>query len=180
MKQKLIIAVITALFSTAILAEDTAISNIRKLYEEIQKQSNSFKKEKLDLGSDYSTEGGELTAYRDNTGKIKVLRVELYFETGKVFENFYYNDNNELIFAFYKDYKYNSPFYVTKDNAKEMGLDAFDEKKSVLKEQRYYFDKLRLIRYVEDKKTLDVKTDEFKNAETEVMNTSREMRAKFK
>lgn len=180
MKQKIIIGIIAALFSTTVLAEDAAILNIRKIYEDIQKQSNSLQKEKLDLSTDYSTEGGQVTAYRDNAGNIKVLRVELYFEAGKIFKNFYYDDNNQLVFAFYKDYKYNSPSYVNKNNAKEMGLEPFDEKKSILTEQRYYFDKLRLIRYVQGKKTIDAKSQEFKNAETEVINSSREMRAKFK
>ena len=71
MKHKIIVSIIVALFSTTVLAEDAAISNIRKIYENIQK----LKKEKLDLGANYSTEGGQLTVYRDNESNIKILRV---------------------------------------------------------------------------------------------------------
>lgn len=179
MKKRVIVGIITALCSFTALAEDAVIANIRKIYEDIQKESNSFKTSNIELDVNYATEGGELKSYRDAQGKLRVLRAELYYESGKSFKNFYYQDDH-LVFAFYKNYQYNSPIYVNKNNAKEMAIEPFDEKKSVLTEERYYLDQGHLIRYVKDKETINTNRPEFKSAEQDVLNTEKQMQEKLK
>jgi hypothetical protein len=65
---------------------------------------------------------------------------------GKRFAEYYY-ENEELIFAFYQTHHYNLPFYATQERADEYGGEIFDPDKTVITEDRYYFNKGKMIRY---------------------------------
>ena len=175
-----IVAVFFALlFAGASFAEDSAVLRIRNEYQSIQNALPRLKAESIEL-SGYSTEGGEAKAFRDSKGNIRLIKVQLYFESGKVFEEFYY-ENDALIFAFYQSHRYNVPFYVTPKTAKEIGGESFDPKKTTITEDRYYFDKGRMIRWLNENQiavTPDGK--EFKDSEKEILETSNEMLSKFK
>jgi hypothetical protein len=167
------------LFAGAALAEDPAVLRIRKEYQSILSALPRLKAESFEL-TGYSTEGGEAKAFRDRNGDIRLIKVELFFESGKVLEEFYY-EKGALIFAFYQSHRYNAPFYVTPETAKEIGGVSFDPKKTTVTEDRYYFDKGSMIRWLnEDKVAVKPENKDFKDAEKEILETSNEMLSKFK
>jgi hypothetical protein len=87
-------------FADASLAEDLAILRNRKEYQSNQSALPRLKSESFEL-SGYATEGGEANAFRDSKGDIRLIKVQLFFESEKVFEEFYY-ENGALIFAYYR------------------------------------------------------------------------------
>src|SRR2546425_12548739 len=99
MKIQSLIVVVALLFAGILLADESGISEIRKEYKNIRDALPSLSKTEIEL-SGYSAEGGKATAYRDSRKNIRLIKVELYGESGKVFEEFYYQ-NGLLIFAFY-------------------------------------------------------------------------------
>jgi antitoxin component YwqK of YwqJK toxin-antitoxin module len=130
--------------------------------------------------SGYSTEGGEVTVYRDAKTDIRLIKVKLYFESGKVIGEYYYQ-NGSLIFAFYEAHHYNVPFYVTSETAKEIGSEAFDPKKTKISEDRYYFNNGKMIRWLdENNKEVNANSEEFKEAEKRITDFSNELATKFK
>ena len=177
--KKLLAASLALLVSTASVAGDIEISHIRSEYQNIQKALPAMKAESIPL-SEYSTEGGEAKAYRDKKGDIRLLKVELFFESGKVFEEFYF-ENNELIFAFYQRHHYNVPFYVTPEAAKDAGGVAFDPKKTKITEDRNYFAKGKMIRWLdEEKKEVNAASKEFDEREKEIFKFLNEILPMFK
>lgn len=167
------------LFAAASLAEDLGIVHIRKEYQAIRNALPQLKTETVEL-SGYSTEGGEAKAFRDGKGNIRLVKVELFFESGKVFEEFYY-ENGALIFVLYTKHRYNVPFFVTPETAKEIGGEAFDPKKTTVTEDRYYFNKAKMIQWLDEKKNrVSPQGKEFKDAEKEILETSNEMLSQFK
>jgi hypothetical protein len=162
----------------AVGAEDARIVEIRNEYARIKGELSKVKLESVELEG-YSAEGGVAKAWRDASGRFVFLRVELYGESGKAFEEYYYR-NGSLIFAFRQSYRYNVPFNVTPEVAKEIGVEPFDDKKTKILEDRYYFHENRMIRWVnEEKKDVDVKSREFKEAEKELVEFSAEIKGKF-
>lgn len=74
----------------------------------------------------------------------------------------------------------NPPFYVTPETAKEIGGESFDPKKTTVTEERYYFDKGRMIQWLnENKAAVKPGSKEYKDSEKEISETSNEMLSKF-
>jgi hypothetical protein len=90
--------------------------------------------------SDESAEGGCMFVYTDPAGELRKLEVMYYGETGRRIEE-YYIKNEKLFFAFVQDHVYNRPVYWDEKTAVENADDEwFDPAKSVIIENRYYFD----------------------------------------
>jgi len=181
MRALTIIPALVLLFSNSVsLADDSTITQIRKEYQAIQSALPTLKMESLALYG-YSTEGGEAKVYRDAKGNVRLIRVELFEEMGKIFEEYYYQ-NGSLIFVFYERHDYNVPFYVTPEIAKEIGSDeSFDGRKTKITEDRYYFNSGKMIRWLNDeKKKVDTKSKEFRETEKQIMDFSNEMLTKVK
>jgi len=179
MKIRSLIAVLALLFTGTLSADESGILEIRKEYKNIRDALPSLIKTEIEL-SGYSAEGGKATAYRDNKKNIRLIKVELYGESGKVFEEFYYLSGS-LIFAFYKSYRYNVPFYVTPEVAKDAGGVAFDQKKTKITEDRHYFEKEKMVRWIdENKKEVTPTSKEFKESEKDIVKFSNELVALFK
>lgn len=179
MAVKILAGLFAFFFAGASIAEDLSIEHIRKEYQSIRNALPRLKAEKVEL-SGYSTEGGDATAFRDNKGNIRLLKVELFFESGKVFEEFYY-ENGALIFVHYTKHRYNVPFFVTPETAKEIGDEAFDPKKTNITEDRYYFSNGKMIQWLDEKKNpVNAQSKEFKDSENEILGTSNEMLSQFK
>jgi hypothetical protein len=176
----IILAVILSFFLTGtISAEEPAISQIRKEYQAIRNTLPTLKVESVEV-PEPSSEGGELKAYRDSKGNIRLIRMELYFESGKEIEEYYYH-NNLLIFTLYEEYRYNVPMNVTPEVTKEIGGKSFDPKKTSVTANRYYFNNGKLIRWLDtEKKEININSKEFKDAEKNVLESSNKLRAKFK
>jgi len=167
------------IFCVSLASADPRIADIRKEYQTIRGALSTYTQEVVELDG-YSAEGGTAKAFRDAKGNIRFIRVELYGESGKVFEEYYYR-NGRLLFAFYEHHRYNVPFNVSKETAKELGIEPFDPKKTKITEDRYYFDKGTMIKWLdEEKKDVEIKSRDFQDKAKEVIDFSNEMLAKFK
>jgi hypothetical protein len=161
------------------VASETDIAQIKTEYQSIRAVLLNLKVEKVALDG-YSTEGADAKAYRDGNGNIRFSRAELFFESGKEIGEYYYKDE-KLIFSLYTTHRYNVPSYLTPQRAKEIGIDAFDPKKTTISEDRYYYKNGKLIRWLgETKKEVDPASQEYKNAEKRVVEFSNELLSKFK
>lgn len=178
MKISNLIAILVLLFSSALQANELAISHIRLEYKTIRDALPTLKKQTIEL-PDYSTDGGEATAYRDGHNNIRLIRVELYGESGKEFEEYYYQ-GKILFFAFYESHRYNVPYYVTEEMAKDAGGIAFDARKTKIAQDRYYFDNGKMIRWIKEKREIGISSNEFTDAESDILKFSSELLAKFK
>ena len=108
------------------------------------------------------------------------MRVVFYGETGKAIEE-YYVRNGRLIFMYRGLHRYNVPIYLTPERAKGIGSDPFDPEKTTVAEERYYFHDSKMIRWVDiDKKEVSPDTNDFKEAETAVLNSFRMFVSKIK
>ncbi len=109
------------------------IQSIRARYAKINKLLARFKQVKKEL-SGFSAEGGELVAYLDGPAVAKI--VATYFgEGGRSVEEYYYW-NGDLIFAFRKEFTYDKPL---------------SGKVVRTREDRFYFDNNRLVRWIDQK-----------------------------
>jgi hypothetical protein len=174
----MVVCALALLISAQSIAEEPAILHIRGEFQSIQQALRSLTVQSVDLDG-YSTEGGEAKAFRDKNGDIRFIKVELLFESGKSFQEYYY-ENGRLIFAFVQDHRYNVPFYVTPDVAKEIGAEPFDSGKTTIAENRYYFVNARLVRWVNEQNAeVPPGSREFKAAEKQVIETSDKMLAEI-
>jgi hypothetical protein len=174
-----LIAIGILIFSNFSQADDSAINSIRNEYQLIQQSLPTFKTETVEL-EDYALEGADAKAYRDKTGNIRLIKADLFHESGKEFNNFYYQ-NGKLIFALYITHRYNQHTGITPEIAKREGIDhAYDPKKTLITEDRYYFSNNRMVRWIdENKKEVSLDSKEFKDNEEGVMETSIDMLSKF-
>jgi hypothetical protein len=174
-----LIAFLVLAVSGASVASESDIAQIRAEYQSIRAALPNLKVETVTLDG-YSTEGTDAKAYRDSNGNIRLIRAELFFESGKKIGEYYYK-NGKLIFTFYATHRYNAPFNVTPQVAKEIGINDFDPKKTRISEDRYYFSNGKMIRWLEEsKKEVDPKSQEYKDAEKSVVEFSDELLSKFK
>ena len=177
---RILIAVGILFLSNFAQAEDAAITSIRNEYQLIQQALPTLKVETIEL-EDYALEGADAKAYRDKKGNLLVIKAELFHESGKEFKEFYYKDGI-LIFAFYITHRYNQHTGITPAIAKKEGIEeAFDPKKTLITEDRYYFSNSKMIRWInEDHKEVNLSGKEFGNYEQDVMETSNDLLSKFK
>jgi len=126
------------------------IKDIRSKYTEIRTNLSSYDTTMLEIW-DESAEGGQCTAYYDK-GQLKLIVVMLFGEMGKKETEYYFNDE-KLIFAFDINFDYNRPIYWDEKMAKENGdTEAFDSKKTTVKENRYYFNNDKLFLWLDNDK----------------------------
>lgn len=163
-------------FTGGIRADDAWVLEIRQEYKSIREASPSLARTEIEV-SDYSTEGGKATSYSDKQGTIRLIKVELDGESGKVLEEFYYR-KGALIFVFRENHRYNVPYYVTAESG---GGVAFDPKKTKITEDRFYFVKGRMLRWI-DENGAEVKAGAkaFKDSERDITRFSRELLARFR
>ena len=96
------------LFSNFAAAQTAAnISPIRQTVENINKTADKLSKTTVKLGG-VSTEGGELTVYREKN-QIKKIAAQIHGEIGRYDLELYYKEE-KLIFVFERDFRYDKPF----------------------------------------------------------------------
>lgn len=175
---KLLIALSLLMLSPFSKADNSAIAAIRKEYQLIQQSFPTYQSATIELDG-YALEGADAKAYRDNAGHIRLIKAELFHETGKEFKNFYYRDGI-LIFALYVTHRYNQPTGITPAIAKQQGIEAFDPKKTLITEDRYYFANGKMIRWVGDnKKEEATNTKAFKDSQDMVLTDSTDLVSQF-
>ena len=87
-------------------AQNSKISEIRKLYNQTQQSKNIYTRLTHD-DFENSSEGGQLTAYKDEN-EIRLIETAYYGHMGKS-ESEYYFSNGQFYFAFVKNFAYNAP-----------------------------------------------------------------------
>ena len=120
--------------------EESIILDIRKEFTAINAAEKKYKVLASEVEG-LSTEGGDIKKYYDST-ELKKAILTLYGESGKMIVEYYFSNNN-LIFAFEKNESYDKLIYQGK------------VKVVSTIENRFYFDKKKLIRWVQDKKIKD-------------------------
>ena len=179
MKTSIYLPLLALLLSFPLHADDSTITQIRQQYKAVRDALPTLSKQELEL-SGHSTDGGGVTAYRDNKKNIQLLHAEMFGESGKRIEEHYYK-NGVLFFAYQADHRYNVPYFVTAEDAKADGIEAFDPKKTKIYENRYYFANGKLIQWLnEDKKTVSLTTTEARDAEKDLVKFSTELLNMFK
>jgi len=101
----------------------------------IDRNLADYKKEEKSVME--STEGGSIEYYRKN-GQIKKIVESHYGEVGKSITKYYFLDN-DLAYVLAQTCDYNTHFLD----------EAFDEKKTTIRENKYYFDKNKLIKWLD-------------------------------
>ncbi|MES2063488.1 MAG: hypothetical protein V4456_16285 [Bacteroidota bacterium] len=149
--------------SHLVILNDTAktIEKIREEYKIVNENQTKYHLLEKDLIGE-TTEGGFLAAYLDGRD-LRKIKATYYKETGKVIEEYYFNQN-ELFFAFVQEYYYNKPIY-------EQG-----SKIASIKEDRYYFNKKLLLKWLNNRKTKDAKSKEFMSERLKVINDGEALR----
>ncbi len=134
-----------------------SIQTIRERYATINRSAAKYKSVKKKL-SGFSAEGGELVAYFDGPKIMKIVASH-FGEGGKAVEEYYYWDDS-LIFVYRKDSIYDKPM---------------SGKAARTAENRFYFDKGRLIRWIdENAKQVAVSNSEYLENEKNYLQLSRE------
>ena len=109
---------------------ETQIAVIRKEYNRINADISKFRVVKEDLVGQ-SAEGGELIKYYEGES-LRKAKLVFYGETGRAMNEFYFLDG-AIIFSFKRTY-----FYEIDNDSTVRKVD----------EERFYFNKLKLIRWI--------------------------------
>ena len=121
-----------------------AVQRIRKEFQLINANENTFKKVEKEL-PDESSEGGALQKFYDQDKKLRKVVNTFYTEITRDREE-YYIKNDSLFFVFTRHERYKEPIQVNMHpTIREVT------------ENRYYFDDLRLILWLRNKEKINVK-----------------------
>jgi len=151
---KRLIIILTLIFivigRTTAQCSDLSIKDIQNKCINIQYNIAVYDSTKTEF-FDESSDGAEATAY-SNGIDLKIIKVVWLGETGRRIIKYYF-DNTKLIFAFNQDFVYNRPYYWDEKLAKENeDKVVFDPKKTVVKEDRYYFKNEKLFLWLNNEK----------------------------
>jgi hypothetical protein len=141
---------------------DTAalVKKIRADFTAVNAKQASYKKKTVNAPG-FSAEGGEVTSYHRKSDLVKIHAV-FYGETGKVETDYYFNPDG-LFFQYNKETFYDKPIYVK----------GFKVKKTA--ENRYYFYKKTLIRWLDGPKVKVVTPKGFKEKERAIHDDVKDM-----
>jgi hypothetical protein len=122
------------------------ITGIQRDYAEINRHKKMYKVLEKDVPGE-TTEGGFIAVYCDGNSPREIIAIN-YGETGKTIEEYYFNQNG-LFFAFVQGHFYNKPMYLR------------GSKVVRTTEDRYYFNKKMMLKWVNNKKVKNAKSPEF-------------------
>ncbi len=113
--------------------------NVKKIVDDKCKSINelnfTYDSSEIDI-FDFSTEGGLAKAFY-NHNNLVLIKVELFFELGKIYKEFYF-ENSEIIFVLQQKFAYNRPIYYDEETAKENNdNEYFDLNKTIIIESKY-------------------------------------------
>ena len=159
MLKKLTLLILTILFLWTDLSfaqsTDSVVSSIRKKYKHIRDNLKKYDTTIKDE-PDGSAEGGETVAYYEGKN-VRLIESIAFGETGKYELELYFEKNGQLFFVFEKKYKYNRTIYWDTTHMQESNnTETFDPKKTIINKDRYYFNKEKLVRYLENDKAVDL------------------------
>jgi hypothetical protein len=134
---------------------DSLTKEIRIKYNYTRANLSSFDTTMINIW-DESTEGGIGIAFYENS-ELKLIKVVFFGEIGRNVTEYYF-DNGKLYFSFDQQFKYNRPIYWDETKIKELSdKEVFDDKKTIIKEDRYYFNNEVLFLWLDnEKKEIDL------------------------
>jgi len=131
------------------------LREIRAQYGTIKHELPTYRTIEREI-TGFSTEGGTLKAYVDQD-HIKSIVAVFYGETGRSSAEYYYDDAGELFFVFQQESRYDKPF----------------GKIVHAREERLYFDRGRLIRWLRDaNKQVSPNRPEYQEREKSLLEVS--------
>lgn len=146
----------TILTSNFLFAQnkDLLVKEICLKYNDSRAKFDSYDTTMIQIW-DESAEGGQAIAYYDNE-ELKFIEVIWFGETGKRQIEYYFN-KGKLIFAYDQYFTYNRPIYSDSDAGYYNGdNEVFDPNKTIVNEDRYYFENDALFLWLDnDKKEVD-------------------------
>lgn len=162
----------------AIDSKQKIIFDIEEDFSEINSNINAYKIVKKDIFGK-STEGGDAIYYFDNKNLKKIIET-YYGEMGQLIREYYYKDG-QLFFVLNQDHEYNRPMYWDEKTARENNDDEFfDQNKSKILEERYYFLENKLVIWLDnEKKEVKNSRDVFKEKESEIIEDSQKLKEKL-
>ncbi len=124
---------------------DDVVASANKKVAVINKKLPDYKQKLVD--DLHSRAKGNITGYyRDD--EVKKVYAEHFSDTDRIFASYYFDDGM-LIYAEEQDYKYNCSDEITPEIAAANHDSVYyDDKKTRLMVNRYYFDKNKLIKWL--------------------------------
>lgn len=175
----IILVFLSGAYSSHAQSPDSLKKAIRTKYQAIRSDLKSFDTVIIDVWNE-STEGGQTTGYfkKKNLKLIESVsfgekeknELELYFENGLLF------------FVYEKHYTYNRPIYWGEKHMKENNdTSTFDPKKTIVAEDRYYFHREKLIRWLDtNQKVVDLTLGTNPLVERHLISHAHKLRDKVK
>jgi hypothetical protein len=115
------------------------VKQIALQFKEVNAAAANFYKQKRELSTDFSSEGGSMVRSFDASGKLRKIVCENYGAIGRTHEE-YYVLHDSLFFAFIKEYTYIEPISVNMNPAIKKVI-----------ENRYYFYQGNIIQWLVEK-----------------------------
>jgi hypothetical protein len=166
MNRFIIIIILSVIcFTSCKQKEGDIIADIKKKSSEINKNLKDYKVKHAD---DITTSAkGAITGYyRDEEAK-KIL-AEHFTENNRKFSEYYFDDGM-LILIVKREFIYNRPITYTQENAKiNNDSEWYDDKKTKLEINRFYFSKNKLIKWDLDNKEIAVSHQNFTDEESQL------------
>jgi hypothetical protein len=153
-------------FSSCKRKQEDVLADIKKKNAEINNNLKEYTRKEVD---DLTWKnGGNITGYyRDK--EIKKIEAAHFTDTNRVFAQYYFDDGM-LIYALEQNFVYNKPVTYTEEIATGLGDSVwYDDKKTRLEADRYFFNKNKLIKWINhDNADMPVNDVEFINRESQV------------
>ena len=137
-----------------------SISDIKKQFMMINNNLSSYTKNRIKIDG-ISSEGAVADIYKNSAGLIELIKLKVFGEMGKSEDDYYFYDN-KLIFVYQVDYTYNAPMYAE-------GM--FDEKKTKISRNRFYFINQKMVKWLNNKlEKVSPTSKKFKEKEKGILN----------
>jgi len=152
---------ILGLFMFSLCAQGiNSISQIREQFKRINSNIATYIKNRIEIDG-ISSEGAVANVYKNSVGSIELIKLNVFGEMGKSEEDYYFYDN-KLIFVYQVDYTYNAPMYAE---------DIFDEKKTKISRNRFYFINQKMVKWLNNKlEQVPSRSKKFKNREKSILS----------
>ncbi len=161
-----ILVLYVACFASCKQKDVDIIADIKKKTDEVNKNLKDYKQKRAD---DLTTSAkGTITGYYREE-EVKKIVSERYTNQDRTFSEYYFDDGM-LIGIVKQDFSYNRPVSYTEEDAKANNdSEWYDDKKTRLEINYFYFSKNKLIKWTEGSKDLSVSPQNFTDKESELL-----------
>lgn len=126
--------------------QEDIMANIKKDYTEINAKIKDYTFKRVDDITNAG--GGSINGYYQDE-EIKKIIAEHFSDSSRSFTECYF-DGGMLILVIDQEYRYNKPVTYTEEKAKANHDSVwYDDKKTVMEVSKYYFNKNKLIKWVD-------------------------------